>query len=82
VFHVFPSNVIAGRPGQVADKLTLGPAVAFPEGMQRVQFAEIMRRAIAERGRVESGKVFFLGHRMQGQGNGHGRSVGTWLNRR
>src|SRR5271157_1115390 len=44
----------------MAHKLALRPAVSFAEGMQCVQFAEIMRRAIAERGGIESGKVLLL----------------------
>jgi hypothetical protein len=44
--HVFPSDVIAVRVGQMADELALRPAAAFAEGMKGVQFAEIMRGAI------------------------------------
>src|ERR1019366_7190483 len=44
----------------MAHKFALCPAVAFAERVQGVQFAEIIRRAAAERGGVESGKVLFL----------------------
>ena len=50
-------NVIAVALGKVADKFALRPAVAFAEGMQRVQFAEIMGRTVTERGGIKPGKA-------------------------
>jgi len=41
----------------MADRLALRPAVAFAEGMQRVQFAEIMGRTVTERGGIKPGKA-------------------------
>ena len=58
---VLPSDIEAVRLCQVADKLALCSAIAFAEGMQRVQFAEVVGGAIAEGGGTESGKVLFFG---------------------
>ena len=44
----------------MADELALRPAVAFAEGMQSVEFAEIIRGAVAESGGAESGEMLFL----------------------
>jgi hypothetical protein len=48
--HVFPGDVIACGARQMADEFTLRPTVPFAKGMQRVQFAEIVRRPLAEVG--------------------------------
>ena len=60
LLHVFPSDVVAGRLRQVAYEFALGPAIALTERMQRVQFPEIARRALAEGDGVESRKAPFL----------------------
>ena len=54
----------------MAHKLALCPAVSFAKGMQCVQFAEIMRRAIAERGGIESSKVLLLRELLEDQRGG------------
>lgn len=52
VGHIFPCDVIAGVAGEVADKLALRPAVAFAEGVQRIQLTEIVRGPLAPLGAV------------------------------
>ncbi len=44
---------------KMADKFTLRSAVAFAEGMKRVQLSEMMRRAAAESSGVRFWKMFF-----------------------
>jgi len=44
----------------MADEFALRSPVFFTERVERVQFAEIVRGAIAKSGRVEPGEVVFL----------------------
>ena len=56
-FQVLPRDVIPSRVSQMADELSLGSAVAFPEGMQCVQFAQVMSCSFAEHRTIQPGEV-------------------------
>jgi len=56
----------------MADKFPLRPAVAFAEGVQSVQLAEVMCGTVAECGGVKSGKVLFFRKLLEDRRGGAG----------
>jgi len=70
--RIFPGDVIAGRPRQMADEFALRSPVSFTERVKRVQLAEIMRGTVAESSRVEPGEVVFLRELLEYRSGGAG----------
>ena len=82
-FDVFPGNVITVRVRQMANELALCSAVAFSERVQRIQLAEIMRRAVAESVWAKSREMLFLGEALEdGCGGGLDMRIGARTNAR
>lgn len=76
LFDVFPRDIITIRLRQLADELTLRPPIAFTEGMERVQLAEIVRNSTTEVSRAKSGKVLFF-RKLRQDRRGCGVDVGV-----
>ena len=58
---IFPGNIIAGRLRQMAQELALRSAVPFAEGMQRVEFPEVVSGSLAKGLWGEADELFFGG---------------------
>src|SRR5215472_16274741 len=56
--------------GELADEFALRSAVAFAEGMKGIQFAKIVRGALAESGGAKSGEALFVRELLEDRSGG------------